>query len=98
MWKFRKSDTFFPGERCACYSADMLLRQYKRARNAYGDTFSYGQLKKVYLIVLYEKSPREFKAFPNTYLHRSHTEFSSGLTLDMLQEYILYRVKFLSVE
>ena len=23
----------FPGERCACYSADLLLRQYKKARS-----------------------------------------------------------------
>lgn len=22
----------FPGERCACYSSDLLLRQYKKAR------------------------------------------------------------------
>ena len=87
--KIQKIGYFFPGERCACYSADMLLRQYKRARNTYGDTFSYSQLKKVYLIVLYEKSPREFKKFPNTYFHRSKTTFNSGLELDMLQEYIL---------
>lgn len=85
----QKIGYFFPGERCACYSADMLLRQYKRARNTYGNAFSYNQLKKVYLIVLYEKSPREFKAFPNTYFHRSETIFNSGLKLDMLQEYIL---------
>lgn len=52
--EIQKIGYFFPGERCACYSADMLLRQYKRARNTYGDTFSYGQLKKVYLIVFYE--------------------------------------------
>lgn len=87
--EIQKIGYFFPGERCACYSADMLLRQYKRARNTYGNTFSYSQLKKVYLIVLYEKSPREFKAFPNTYFHRSRTTFNSGLELDMLQEYIL---------
>lgn len=87
--EIQKIGYFFPGERCACYSADMLLRQYKRARNTYGDTFSYSQLKKVYLIVLYEKSPREFKAFPDTYFHRSKTTFNSGLELDMLQEYIL---------
>lgn len=82
--EIQKIGYFFPGERCACYSADMLLRQYKRARNTHGDTFSYSQLKKVYLIVLYEKSPREFKAFPNTYFHRSKTTFNSGLELDML--------------
>lgn len=61
--EIQKIGYFFPGERCACYSADMLLRQYKRARNTYGDTFSYSQLKKVYLIVLYEKVPGNLRNF-----------------------------------
>lgn len=37
-----------PGERSACYSADLLLRQYKRAREELGATFSYKNIKKVY--------------------------------------------------
>ena len=35
----------FPGERCACYSADMLLRQYKRVRSNKSKKFSYNDVK-----------------------------------------------------
>ena len=35
----------FPGQRSACYSADMLLRQYKRVRNQQKDKFSDYQIK-----------------------------------------------------
>ena len=37
----------FPGERSACYSADMLLRQYKRVRRELGKKFHYRDIKKV---------------------------------------------------
>ncbi len=58
----------FPGQRCACYSADLLLRQYKRVRGEKGDTFSYKDIKRVYTLVLIEKSSREFHQYPNDYL------------------------------
>ena len=79
----------FPGERCACYSSDMLLRQYKRVRSASGDEFAYNQIRNVYLIVLYEKSPKEFKKFPKEYFHYSRQIFDTGLQLNLLQEYIM---------
>ena len=79
----------FPGQRSACYSADMLLRQYKRVRNQQKDKFSYYQIKSVFLIVLYESSPKELKAFPQRYIHRSKQIFDSGLQLEMLQEYVM---------
>lgn len=79
----------FPGERCACYSSDMLLRQYKRVRSAQGTEFSYNQIKNVYLIVIYEKSPKEFKLFPGKYYHYGKQVFDTGLQLNMLQEYIM---------
>lgn len=53
----------FPGERSACYSADMLLRQYKRVRRELGKKFHYRDIKKVYTIVLFEKSNSVFKSF-----------------------------------
>lgn len=31
----------FPGQRSACYSADLLLRQYKRVRGEKGKKFQY---------------------------------------------------------
>lgn len=63
----------FPGQRMACYAADMLLRQYKR----------------VYVIVLIEKSPGEFHKFPEKYIHHSRQKFDTGLKLDLLEEFIL---------
>ena len=79
----------FPGQRSACYSADMLLRQYKRVRNQQKDKFSYYQIKSVFLIVLYESSPKELRSFPQKYIHRSKQIFDSGLQLEMLQEYVM---------
>lgn len=79
----------FPGERCACYSADMLLRQYKRVRSSSGDGFAYSQIKNVYLIVIYEKSPREFKKVSKDYYHYGKQIFDTGLQLNMLQEYVM---------
>ena len=79
----------FPGERCACYSSDMLLRQYKRVRSLNGEGFSYNQIKNVYFIVIYEKSPKEFKKFPKDYYHYGKQLFDTGLQLNMLQEYVM---------
>ena len=36
----------FPGQRSACYSADLLLRQYKRVKGEKGKSFSYRDIKK----------------------------------------------------
>ena len=67
----------------------MLLRQYRRVRARQGDDFAYSQIKNVYLIVIYEKSPKEFKEFPNTFYHHARQVFDSGLKLNLLQEYIM---------
>ena len=79
----------FPGERSACYSSDMLLRQYKRVRSDKGEKFSYNDVKNVYLIVIYENSPREFKKLPKDYYHYGKQVFDTGLKLNMLQEFIM---------
>lgn len=79
----------FPGARSACYSSDMMLRQYKRVRARQGEAFSYRDIKNVYLIVIYENSPREFHEFSEVYCHASKQRFDSGLQLDLLQEYIM---------
>ena len=78
----------FPGERSACYSADMLLRQYKRVRDTKKRNFSYEDIKSVYTIVLFETSPALFHAFPNVYLHSFQQRSDSGLELELLQKYI----------
>ena len=81
----------FPGQRAACYSADMLLRQYKQKHDQAavgGQRMNYRSLRPVYTIVLYESSPSEFHAFPKDYVHRFHQTSNTGLEMDLLEEYI----------
>ena len=78
----------FPGERAACYSADLLLRQYKRVRGKEGKKFTYRSIKPVYTIVLFEQSPSEFREFPNNYLHHVEPVSDTGIELELLQKYI----------
>lgn len=78
----------FPGQRCACYSADLLLRQYKRIRGEKKKAFSYKDIKKVYTIVLLEKSGPAFHKFPDRYLHHMKQKSDTGLEIELLQEYL----------
>ncbi len=85
---------FCTGQRSACYSADMLLRQYKRIRSrkkkrgkkGYG--LLYKEIQKVYTIVLYENSPEEFHRFPNEYIHRFSQKSDTGIEMELLMNYI----------
>ncbi len=78
----------FPGERSACYGADLLLRQYKRVRSQKEEKkFSYRDIKNVYVIVFFEKSPREFSQYPDHYVHFFQQKSDTGLTLPLLQNY-----------
>ncbi|MBU5480529.1 PD-(D/E)XK nuclease family transposase [Blautia sp. MSJ-19] len=78
----------FPGERCACYSSDLLLRQYKRARSAKKNKFTYKDVKGVYTIVLMEKSPALFHKYADDYVHTFSQKADTGLEMDLLQKYI----------
>lgn len=78
----------FPGQRCACYSSDLLLRQYKRIRSEKKKKFSYKEIRDVYTIVLFEKSPGEFHQFPTEYRHAFSQRSNTGLELDLLQKYV----------
>lgn len=82
----------FPGQRLACYSADLLLRQYKRVKDKKREKnkkINYRDLKKVYTIVLFEKSTKEFHQFPKQYIHYGGQTFNTGLKLETLQESVL---------
>ena len=89
----------FPGQRSACYSADLLLRQYRQVRNQMTkETFSYREISNVYTIVLFEKSTPEFHTFPDQYIHKFRQRSDTGLQIDLLQEFVfvaldIYREK-----
>ena len=67
------------------------MRQYrrvKRERKARNESFSFRDIKNVYTIIFYEKSPEIFTRSPDCYLHRSIQTLNSGICLNLLQEYI----------
>lgn len=86
--EMQKIGYLFPGQRAACYSSDLLLRQYSRVKSELGKQFSYKDIKNVYTIVFLEKSSSEFHAFPTEYYHHAEQHFDTGLALNLLQEYI----------
>ena len=104
----QKLGYMFGGQRAACYSSDLLLRQYRRIRgerNENKEKFSYKDIKSVYTIIFFEKSPIEIQNFAKTqglstkikncknnsiaYIHRFKQKSDTGLEMNFLQEYIL---------
>ena len=49
----QKVGYLFPGQRSACYSADLLLRQYKRVKSEKKKSFSYRSGREISLFSLY---------------------------------------------
>ncbi len=78
----------FSDQRSACYSADLLLRQYKRLREQKGKSFTYKDVKNVYTIVLFEKSERRYHDFSKEiYIHHIEPKSDTGLEVNLLQKY-----------
>lgn len=85
--EIQKQGYAFPAERISCYSADLLMRQYARVKGIKGRAFTYRDIKKVYVIVLFERSMAVFHKTRYAYLHHGWTVFDTGLDLKLLQEY-----------
>ena len=86
--EMQKIGYLFPGQRSACYSSDLLLRQYKRVRGEKDRKFSYRDIKNVYTIVLFEKSPKEFHKYPDACYHFFEQKSDTGLKIELLQKYL----------
>lgn len=67
----------------------MLLRQYKRIRGERKKQFSYRDIKSVYTIVLFEKSPKELHSYPEKYYHFFEQKSDTGLKIAFPQKYLL---------
>ena len=78
----------FPGQRSACYSSDLLLRQYKRVKGEKKKAFSYKDIKSVYTIVFFETSIKEFHEYSQNYIHKFEQQSDTGLELELLQKYV----------
>jgi len=78
----------FPGPRGACYSSDLVMRQYAAVKAEREQAFSYRDLGKVITIVMVEKSSEVFRQAGDHYIHHFKQTSDTGLELDLLQEYI----------
>ncbi len=87
--EIQKQGYAFPGERISCYSSDLVMRQYVRVKGERGSSFKYRDIKSVYVIVIFEKSTREFHKIPDAWVHYGLTVFDTGLNMKLLQEYFL---------
>ena len=87
--EIQKQSYAFPAERISCYSSDLIMRQYTRVRGVKGNTFTYRDIKKVYVIVIFEQSMKIFHESGGHYVHHGKTVFDTGLKLELLQECFL---------
>lgn len=87
--EIQKQSYAFPAERISCYSSDLVMRQYARVRGIKGNTFTYRDIKKVYVIVIFEQSMEIFHEAGGSYIHYGKTTFDTGLELELLQEFCL---------
>lgn len=77
----------FPGERCSCYLADMIMRQYNSLK--YKNThFKYHDMCPVHLIIFMEQSPPLFHE-TTQYIHKKISAFDSGIDLRLLDNLTL---------
>lgn len=87
--EIQKQSYAFPAERITCYSSDLVMRQYVRVRGSKGKAFTYRDIKKVYVIVIFEQSMGIFHRMGHSYIHHGETKFDTGLPLELLQEFCL---------
>ena len=87
----------FPAERISCYSADLVLRQYKMitGKNEHvvngSSKPSYKDMRKVHTIILFEDSNKSLISDMDKalYFHVGKTKFNTGIKIELLQDFVL---------
>ena len=77
----QKIGYMFPSQRTSCYASDIIMRQYNKKKAEKKDEFTYRDICPVYIFVLMERSPEEFKK-STEHIHRRKTFYSSGIELE----------------
>lgn len=85
--EMQKIGLYFPGERSEVYASDLIMRQYTRIKNEKGNKFKYSDMPQVYVIILMDKSSREFSVenVCDHYIHKRQVNYDSGADLRSLQ-------------
>lgn len=76
----------FPSKRAACYSADLVTRQYASGKDEKKSEIDYDWIQPVYTIIIFEKSPANF-AGSGAYHHHFEQRSDTGVKLELLQYY-----------
>ena len=87
----------FPAERISCYSADLVLRQYKMITGKSDNSIngsskpSYKDMRKVHTIILFEDSNKSLisEVDKALYYHVGKTKFNTGIKIELLQDFVL---------
>ena len=87
----------FPAERISCYSADLVLRQYKMITGKSDNSIngsskpSYKDMRKVHTIILFEDSNKSLISDMDKalYFHVGKTKFNTGIKIELLQDFVL---------
>ena len=87
----------FPGQRSACYSSDLLLRQYKRVKGEKKKAFSYKDIKSVYTIVFLKQVSKNFMNIHKTTFTNSNSSQTQVWNWNYCKNMCSYRLTF-SVE
>jgi len=82
--EMQKCGYMFTGERSSCYISDMVMRQYNRIKAREQKKFKFSHMKPVYLVVLMERSTKEFKKVYPAFIHRLQNQFDSEVSLKLL--------------
>ena len=86
--EMQKIGYLFTGERSSCYLSDMIMRQYNRIKAREQRRFQFNQMKPVYLVVLLEKSTREFWQVEPNFIHRLQNTFDSRVNINLLSNLV----------
>ena len=76
----------FPSKRAACYSADLVTRQYAVSKGEKKKNVDYNVIQPVYTIIILEISPEEF-ADSKEYVHHFRQQSDTDVELELLQYY-----------
>lgn len=87
----------FPAERISCYSADLVLRQYKMITGKSDNSIngsskpSYKNMRNVHTIILFEDSNKSLisEVDKALYFHVGKTKFNTGIKIELLQDFVL---------
>ena len=87
----------FQAERISCYSADLVLRQYKMITGKNENSMngsskpSYKDMRKVHTIILFEDSNKSLisQVDKALYFHVGKTQFNTGIKIELLQDFVL---------